>query len=441
MKKIIPTFILAAICSTSFAQLQVNSQGNVHVGDSTLYGSSCKFEISTSDGIQAVGMSILSEKCGVMIENNNNSTLNEGLRIINNLKKNTKVCGLSVKANQDTVRTAQYMGVWSTGARTSGVSAGVMGTLVSASQQPTGMTGAGIYGTSALQYIPVGVDGIYAGYFSGDVKVTGTLYGTLLTPSSSPSGGSQGSVVSANTDRTGESVSEKLGQVQLLQFLRPTKEEIQARQAAEIDKSDLLSDEQTEGLSDEEIQELRKEIEASKEPVPQTELAATRYGLAADQLKAVYPELVYEDEQGNVSINYIEMIPLLVQALNEQQAKLNEQQARIDALEGSGDTAKKAKGNATNVETEEADILSMAQNVPNPFSESTEIELNIPASVQTAAVFFYDMTGKQIDKRIITERGATTLSVSGTDLTEGMYLYSLIADGKVTSTKKMILTK
>ncbi len=53
-------------------------------------------------------------------------------------------------------------------------------------------------------------------------------------------------------------------------------------------------------------------------------MASLGYGLAADQLRKVYPELVYEDQNGNMSINYIEMIPLLVQAINELKAEVEE---------------------------------------------------------------------------------------------------------------------
>ena len=57
-------------------------------------------------------------------------------------------------------------------------------------------------------------------------------------------------------------------------------------------------------------------------------------GLAADQLKAVYPELVCEDEKGNVGINYVEMVPLLVQCLNEQREEIAELRDDIAELKG-----------------------------------------------------------------------------------------------------------
>jgi hypothetical protein len=87
------------------------------------------------------------------------------------------------------------------------------------------------------------------------------------------------------------------------------------------------------------------------------------------------------------------------------------------------------------------DIISLGQNSPNPFSENTAIEVNIPESVRTAALFIYDMSGKQVDKISIADRGKLSISVSATGLHEGMFLYSLIADGKVIDTRKMILTK
>jgi len=101
----------------------------------------------------------------------------------------------------------------------------------------------------------------------------------------------------------------------------------------------------------------------------------------------------------------------------------------------------KSRNEVSDIESVNIDILSISQNDPNPFSDRTTITLNIPEGITTVAVFFYDMSGKQIDKRIITERGQSQLSVTSSELTEGMYLYSLIADGKVIATRKMILTK
>ena len=59
------------------------------------------------------------------------------------------------------------------------------------------------------------------------------------------------------------------------------------------------------------------------------------------------------------------------------------------------------------------------------------------------AVFMciYDMTGKQIDKQTISERGNVSLMLNNEKLNSGMYLYSLIVDGKINDTKRMIVSK
>ena len=41
------------------------------------------------------------------------------------------------------------------------------------------------------------------------------------------------------------------------------------------------------------------------------------YGLLAQEVKELYPELVHEDAAGVMSINYTELIPLLIQAVQD----------------------------------------------------------------------------------------------------------------------------
>ncbi len=301
--------------------------------------------------------------------------------------------------------------------------------------------GAGVYGSSTVFVSNWQTySGIYAGFFNGDVRVTGSLYGTLLTPSSNSSPDSnvaQESVVrafSANSTE-GESVSDKLQQVQLLQMYRPNANKLTAEQVEA--KKDMFRKYMQESLSaagDEAKGDIDLDnIEVSDE-IPQTRLSTVKYGLAADQLKEVYPELVYEDENGNVSINYIEMIPLLVQAVNELKAELAQ-------VKGETKAEAKTRADATAINTVDKAVLSLAQNNPNPFSESTSIEVSVPQSVRTASLFIYDMSGKMLKRITITERGTSRVPVTAEELTEGMYLYTLVADGKVAGTKKMILAK
>ena len=263
---------------------------------------------------------------------------------------------------------------------------------------------AGIYGSeySTNNIVFGNYSGSYAGFFNGRVRVTDGLYATLLSPAASaaPSGQSGTTILS----NRGERVTDKLSQVQTVQF--PRQEFVK------------LESENVEGEEEEEIK---------------SHLLPIQYGLDADQLKAVYPELVYEDQNGNVSINYVEMVPLLVQSINELKAELAELK---------GTSMKKAKAQPTAIEESASDIdmVRMDQNKPNPFSESTVIALNIPEKTQSASIFIYDMSGKQVKSIPVSERGETNITVYATDLTAGMYIYTLVVDGKVAVTRRMIVT-
>ena len=250
-------------------------------------------------------------------------------------------------------------------------------------------------------------------------------------------------IISSETDAGGESVSEKLSGVRLLML---SKDSPSDRTTDPALAGVLTAIENGEELTAEQLSVYQAAVEAGMDDiaVPQKKKADIRYGLAADQLKAVYPELVCEDDKGNVSVNYIEMVPLLVQCVNEQREEIAELREEIAELKG-GDTRSASRKRGRIAETASpdsgTDIISLGQNVPNPFTDRTAIAVNIPRSVRSATLFIYDMSGKQIDKIQINDRGKSSISVSGTTLQEGMYLYSLIADGKVIDTRKMILTK
>ena len=88
-----------------------------------------------------------------------------------------------------------------------------------------------------------------------------------------------------------------------------------------------------------------------------------------------------------------------------------------------------------------SDDAVLYQNEPNPFDVATEIRYFLPADMQNAAIYIYDMNGTQIQKHSIAKAGEGSLTIQANELQAGMYLYSLIADGQVIDTKRMILTK
>ena len=85
--------------------------------------------------------------------------------------------------------------------------------------------------------------------------------------------------------------------------------------------------------------------------------------------------------------------------------------------------------------------VQLFQNTPNPFTQNTTIAMLIPDEVANATLYVYDMQGTQKKSIPVNSRGNTSVTISGGEFIAGMYMYTLIADGKAIDTKQMILTK
>jgi photosystem II stability/assembly factor-like uncharacterized protein len=86
--------------------------------------------------------------------------------------------------------------------------------------------------------------------------------------------------------------------------------------------------------------------------------------------------------------------------------------------------------------------LMLYQNYPNPFNSSTKFRFEILKSAD-AKIKVYDISGKLIST-LINERvnpGTYEYSFDASELTSGVYLYSLLIDEKVVDTKRMVLIK
>lgn len=172
------------------------------------------------------------------------------------------------------------------------------------------------------------------------------------------------------------------------------------------------------------------------------------YGFIAQELEKVIPEAVtdapvffHEKGKPNATsesykaVNYTMIIPLLTQAIKEQQQEIEFLKQELAAIKSDG-----VQTTATNdIHTNESGAY-LAQNVPNPFTQTTEISYKLPANTQNATIGIYDLNGSEI--RLISLGNAVkgTVSINGGDLKAGIYVYTLIVDGKYFDSKKMILT-
>ena len=265
-----------------------------------------------------------------------------------------------------------------------------------------GASGAAIYGSvqpyGGSVYVPV--TGDYAGYFRGQVAITDRLNTPVISWSSDYR--YKQNITELNAERKA---------INNLLNLNPVEYNFKQRYIA---ATDSLGKAVQVGYFDEKSQLFQKK----------------HYGLIAQEVQKLYPDLVYEDGDGYLSIDYIGIIPLLIQTLKEQNA-------RIEQLE-KADNAVAFKAKAAGQGEQAA---ALYQNTPNPFTQSTEIKYYLPVSVSAAALCIYDLNGKQLKQIRLTERGDGSQIISGSEFAAGMYLYALIADGKEVDVKRMILTE
>ena len=188
-------------------------------------------------------------------------------------------------------------------------------------------------------------------------------------------------------------------------------------------------------------------------------ISEKRVGFIAQEVEEIVEENGYvfsgvdvpDNEKDIYGIRYAKFVVPLVKGVQELSAENKVQQALIEDLQQEIETLKKLIYGAdsgisdgstqTKNEGSEAEGFALQQNVPNPFDKTTIISARIPESVQDARLVIYNLQGLELKRYDLNERGKTSVEISGGIFPSGMYLYALIADGRIIDTKKMILTK
>ena len=289
------------------------------------------------------------------------------------------------------------------GGTTNGYNYGVLGSVL------PDRNGAGVLGV-VNNVLGVYVPGLYAGYFSGEVKVAGTLTATsIVTPSDIR--------LKENVTELGNTESgNTLSRLKNLNVISYTYKELHEENVNTDSTASVTS------------QDVNAEAKKNR-----------HIGLIAQELKDVYPELVVEGQDGYLGVNYVELVPVLLQSIKE----LNE---KIESLENgerklSRSTSEPIPTNASlNYLGEDANGSLLSQNTPNPFSERTTIRFSLPDDATSAYIYIFDMTGK-MQRQIPIDASMDSVTINGYELSPGMYIYSLVIGGKEIDTKRMILSK
>ena len=394
MKKTLFLILFVVVSLAASAQLKVTSDGKVIIASNATTTNS-SLQVGGTSGIGSYNIGI-SGSTTAMSSNNN-------IGVLGSISANS---GFSTDKNYG------VLGVVSPINSTHGRNFGLCGMI--------GFTGnhyggAGVYGTNYTYClsVPDNIQGDYAGYFHGPVKVTGGITtSNMYIPSDSRL---SENVTSLNERGSATSTLDNLLGMNVIQY------NMKSRVPDEI-PADM----------EDSTENVRKAYEYLKKD--EMKMSARRhFGIDAEELQKIYPDLVLEGQDGYLAVNYMEMVPLLIRSIQELKQEL-------DAVKGD------SKAMTRSFNNESADFNAPAtgnvlyQNTPNPFKEQTTIRFSLVSDVQDASICIFDMTGKMLNTLPISS-GDSSVSINGWELGEGMFLYSLIVNGQIIDTKKMLITK
>jgi hypothetical protein len=174
-----------------------------------------------------------------------------------------------------------------------------------------------------------------------------------------------------------------------------------------------------------------------------------QYGLTAQDVESILPELVYQttkpaeyDSFGNIiypaltykTLNYQAFIAILIKGVQQQQAQINYLLSNTRSQNPDPDV------HQTDVTLINKTIV-LDQNKPNPFRDNTTITYEINRDFQNAMIVFTDQTGTVLRQVPVTEKGKGQINVFASDLTSGIYTYTLVVDGITVESRKMVKAK
>ena len=151
------------------------------------------------------------------------------------------------------------------------------------------------------------------------------------------------------------------------------------------------------------------------------------------------------NEKDHYGLKYAEFVVPLVKGMQEQQERIETLQQEVATLKaivyGTGNTIPSKSTAGLKDATPLPEGFALKQNTPNPFNKTTTINATVPETVQQAKITIYNLNGLELESYTLNQRGKVSVEISGGRFPSGMYLYALLADGRVLDTKKMILTR
>ena len=333
-----------------------------------------------------------------------------------NTLANQKSIGIFGEASQTmTSPTGYSAGVWGFAKYgATGKNFGVMGTIIVGD-------GAGVYGTT--EYEPYySISGQYAGYFDGCVHVAGDFTTSDFYMPSDMRLKKDVILLSEKNDVRAHALDNLLSLDVIEYDLRdPRKED----NTATLDSIGRFGGEYNQIAKD-----AKKKSHKHR-----------HYGVSAQELQKIYPDLVLEGQDGYLAVNYVELVPILIRSIQELKAELDEVKGADKTMFMAPQKDMTSETSAISQTTSlKPQTTKLYQNTPNPFSERTEIRFALPDDAQNAYIYIFDMQGKML-RQIPVDASMQSVTINGYELSAGIYLYSLAVNGQEIDTKRMILSK
>ncbi len=262
-------------------------------------------------------------------------------------------------------------------------------------------------------------------------------------------------------------------------YVKIVKEEQTARKNNALEaakKAELLKGEWTESDIKAEETRLQRQGEEDNKFYEQQLVDAEKnvkrisYGLLAQDAQAAAQKTGYgdfsgivkpEENGGKYALRYAEFVVPLIGAVQEQQDILKKQEDKISKLESDNQSIKKEneelKARLSRLEEAMNQIVAgklernsqklnvsgaiLEQNVPNPFQNVTTIVYYIPENSLSAQIIIQNELGQTIKQSKIQNFGKGELSIQTDGLMSGNYTYSLMVNGQLIVTKKMVLER
>lgn len=157
----------------------------------------------------------------------------------------------------------------------------------------------------------------------------------------------------------------------------------------------------------------------------------SHYGVLAQEMTEIYPDMVVGSEAEGYSVNYTEMIPLLIRAVQDQKQTIDALQEELSELR-SKLTDNQELADVLNIEPDQMTIF------PNPANGTAHVSLkgNVRGNVTLEVL---NLNGEVV--RQIKNNGGKTADIDTSDMLKGVYFVRYLRDGKIIETKRMLIEK